>query len=266
MPRRTANHPLLERHDPTGVERFACTWSDYQTQYHAHPEYQITLTIEGRGHLSYMGGQAAIPKGCLVILHPGEPHILANADHHEPWMLRSLHIPPHWLEKTSPLLLQPSPILADTTLLRSFDDVWGGFVGQRMEAALARMATVLQDRPGLEPSSRSRSDMVRKCLDILANKLERTVSASELAKSVGSTTAQVRHAVTKATGLPPNTWHLQRRIAEAKHRMAKGGAIAVIALELGFADQAHFTRHFTRLVGVSPSRYAAGVRSRSDSA
>ena len=262
MPRRSHQVAQLERHDLTGVERFAGTWTGHQTQHHAHPEYQITLTMAGRGHLTYLGGRAVIPAGCLVILHPGEPHILGTADRTSPWSLRSLHIPPHWFEANGPLLVQPVPLVVDPSLERGFDDVWQGFAGQDMAAALTRLARLLRARPGLEPDARPRSDLVRRCLEVLAAQLDRPMSMIDLAQSVGATTAQVRRAVTQATGLPPLTWHLQRRIGEAKHLLAKGGAIVAIAGATGFADQAHFTRHFTRLVGVSPARYAAGVQTR----
>jgi transcriptional regulator GlxA family with amidase domain len=36
--------------------------------------------------------------------------------------------------------------------------------------------------------------------------------------------------------------------------------VAEVALATGFSDQAHFTRHFTVLVGVSPAKYAATRR------
>jgi AraC-like DNA-binding protein len=33
-------------------------------------------------------------------------------------------------------------------------------------------------------------------------------------------------------------------------------SISDIAVELGFYDQSHFTRHFTRIVGTTPGRFA----------
>ncbi len=257
---------LLQRHDETGVERFAARWRGHHTQHHAHPEYQITLSVAGAGRFTYLGGEARVPAGCIAIFHPGEPHAIGNAERGHTWEVRSLHVPPAWLERAGRPLLAPAPVLADAELLGAFDAVWCAFdAGEAViESALLRLSSVLAARPGLEPTRPPSSELVRRCLAHLAAHLDRPMSSSELAGAVGASPARIRRAVTAATGLPPLAWHVQRRIQESKHRLARGDGIAATALATGFADQAHFTRHFTRLVGVSPSRYAAGVRGRDD--
>jgi AraC-like DNA-binding protein len=257
-----------ERDEATGVERFATTWCDHRTQQHAHPEYQITITDAGGGRYDYLGGRAVIPPGCLALFHPGEPHVLATAERAVPWRVRSLHIPPRWLEAAGMPLLQPAPLTGDGGLGAAVAAVWDavGDARRDLRAELRRLAAMLRARPGLEPGARPRSALVRICLDHLAATPGRPVSCAELARLARSTVAQVRRALGAATGLPPHAWHLQRRIEEAKHRLASGAPIVDTALAMGFADQAHFTRHFTRLVGVSPARYVAGVRPADDRA
>jgi AraC-like DNA-binding protein len=39
-----------------------------------------------------------------------------------------------------------------------------------------------------------------------------------------------------------------------------GMPLVEVALHTGFADQSHLTRHFTRVIGVSPGRYRHSVR------
>jgi AraC-like DNA-binding protein len=77
-----------------------------------------------------------------------------------------------------------------------------------------------------------------------------------------------RHAVSERTlqrlfrryvGVGPK-WVLQRaRLHDAVDRIDSGRVsdLAALALELGWFDQAHFTRDFTALVGQSPAAYAA---------
>jgi AraC-like DNA-binding protein len=77
-----------------------------------------------------------------------------------------------------------------------------------------------------------------------------------------------RHALSRRTlqrlfrryvGVGPK-WVLQRaRLHDAVDRIDTGRAtdLATLALELGWFDQAHFTRDFTALVGQSPAAYAA---------
>jgi AraC family transcriptional regulator len=49
---------------------------------------------------------------------------------------------------------------------------------------------------------------------------------------------------------------LRRRISVgAEMLLANNESISAIALELGFADQSHFTMHFKRVHGVGPAGY-----------
>jgi len=59
-----------------------------------------------------------------------------------------------------------------------------------------------------------------------------------------------------STGLAPHQWLLQARVAKAKQLMLEGDSpLAQIAIDVGFADQAHFTRTFGRAVGESPGTW-----------
>ncbi len=61
-----------------------------------------------------------------------------------------------------------------------------------------------------------------------------------------------------AVGISPK-WMIQRyRLHAALLELERGGrALTWLAQELGYADQAHFTRDFKALTGLTPSRYAA---------
>ena len=64
-----------------------------------------------------------------------------------------------------------------------------------------------------------------------------------------------------AFGLPPHRYLTGRRIEAARGRLLAGQPIADVAAAVGFHDQAHLHRHFTRLVGTTPARFA-GHRAR----
>jgi AraC-like DNA-binding protein len=65
-------------------------------------------------------------------------------------------------------------------------------------------------------------------------------------------------AFTQAHGLPPHRYLTGRRIDQARRLLLAGHRPAEVAVELGFHDQAHLTRHFVRHIGTSPARFAAG--------
>ncbi len=53
---------------------------------------------------------------------------------------------------------------------------------------------------------------------------------------------------------PPDHWRLLGRARRAAGRLSGAAALAEIAAECGFADQAHMTREFVRWFGTSPER------------
>jgi len=56
--------------------------------------------------------------------------------------------------------------------------------------------------------------------------------------------------------MPPHAYLNQVRLAKAKRLITEGMPLAIVAVEVGFADQSHFTRHFLKTYGVTPSEYA----------
>ena len=59
--------------------------------------------------------------------------------------------------------------------------------------------------------------------------------------------------------MPPYAWLAQHRVARARLLLDRGHRPAEAAALAGFADQAHLTRWFRRVVGVTPGAYAASV-------
>jgi AraC-like DNA-binding protein len=63
---------------------------------------------------------------------------------------------------------------------------------------------------------------------------------------------------TRAYGLPPHLYLTGRRVELARRLLLAGEPPAQVATQAGFYDQAHLTRHFRRMVGTTPGRYASG--------
>jgi AraC-like DNA-binding protein len=63
-------------------------------------------------------------------------------------------------------------------------------------------------------------------------------------------------------GVPPYAWLAQYRVARARALLDRGHRPAQAAALAGFADQAHLTRWFRRVVGVTPGTYCNSVQDR----
>jgi AraC family transcriptional regulator len=61
----------------------------------------------------------------------------------------------------------------------------------------------------------------------------------------------------KATGLPPHQYVILRRVERARQLLQAGTdlSLAEVAAHAGFSDQSQFSRHFKRLVGVTPGQF-----------
>jgi AraC-like DNA-binding protein len=59
-----------------------------------------------------------------------------------------------------------------------------------------------------------------------------------------------------STGLPPHQWLLRQRVKTAKQLLTvRNLPLSDIAISAGFANQSHFTRVFSSMVGSSPGAW-----------
>lgn len=86
--------------------------------------------------------------------------------------------------------------------------------------------------------------------------LARRITVDELANIARLSVFQLSRAFRRDYETTPYRLVLEIRIRHATYMLGAGASIAETALRAGFADQSHFTRHFKRKTGVTPSKYA----------
>jgi AraC-like DNA-binding protein len=67
-------------------------------------------------------------------------------------------------------------------------------------------------------------------------------------------------AFTRAYGVSPREYQMQRRLALARTLVEAGEALSSVAYDTGFADQSHLTRRFKQAFGMTPGAYARQAR------
>ncbi len=82
---------------------------------------------------------------------------------------------------------------------------------------------------------------------------------TDLTVRLGMTERSLQRLCAKRVGLSPKWLIQRRRLQDAAGRLAEVDrpALADIAAELGYADQAHFTRDFHAVTGLTPSTYSS---------
>jgi AraC-like DNA-binding protein len=84
------------------------------------------------------------------------------------------------------------------------------------------------------------------------------VRVEKLAAESGHSVRQLQRRFADHVGVSPKTVIRRYRLYDAAERVRDGQAVrwSAVATELGYSDQAHLIRDFTRAFGVSPERYA----------
>ncbi|WP_255542305.1 helix-turn-helix domain-containing protein [Azospirillum sp. INR13] len=81
------------------------------------------------------------------------------------------------------------------------------------------------------------------------------VGLDELSAAAGVDRFRLNRAFRAAFGLSPHAYLVRLRLRAARRRLADGEAPALVAAEVGFADQSHLGRWFRRAYGMTPAAY-----------
>ncbi|WP_206507256.1 AraC family transcriptional regulator [Streptomyces chrestomyceticus] len=99
---------------------------------------------------------------------------------------------------------------------------------------------------------------------LLEARLTAPPTLEQLARELGTGPFALLRAFKNAYGMPPHAWLTNARVRRARRLLEAGSAPAEAAVAVGFTDQPHLNRHFTRIVGVPPGAYrrerAGGAR------
>jgi AraC family transcriptional regulator len=107
---------------------------------------------------------------------------------------------------------------------------------------------------GLTPST------LRRCIDFVQANLSESIHLEDLAREAGMSSSHLIRSFRQSTGKSPYQYILDLRTKRAKSMMRdRRLGLTEIALSSGFANQHHLSRIFKKVVGVTPSRYRAGL-------
>jgi AraC-like DNA-binding protein len=126
---------------------------------------------------------------------------------------------------------------------------------------LALTAHVAQTYGGLRPDAKpARGGLApwqaRRACEMLESDLGGKISLERIAADFDLSVSHFSRAFRVSTGLPPHQWLLRQRVDTAKQLMSvRDLPLSEIAISAGFANQSHFTRVFSSVVGVSPAAW-----------
>ncbi len=94
-------------------------------------------------------------------------------------------------------------------------------------------------------------------IDYIQDNLTQDISLEAIANELGISRYYFCRLFKKSTGVSPHQYVIQCRIDRAKKLLSqKHKNIADVALQVGFTNQSHFSKHFKRIVGITPKKFS----------
>lgn len=147
----------------------------------------------------------------------------------------------------------PLRYLVDASLAKSARGRVASFQEAVSPAIVARLREL--DRSPRPPQTpRLPPAALARVIEYLEVHLANDVSVEELAKVAGLSASHFSALFRNATGEPPHRYHTRLRVQRARRLIESGVSASEAALQVGFFDQSHLTRHMRRLLGTSPGK------------
>jgi AraC-like DNA-binding protein len=126
----------------------------------------------------------------------------------------------------------------------------------RLSLIRERLRGHLRSGDPAPPSDVRDRRIARQLRGLLDARIQPGITLAEAAELLHSHPTHLVRAFSREYGLPPHLYLTGRRVELARRHLLAGTPAGAAAVLAGFYDQAHLTRHFKRMLGVSPGRYA----------
>ncbi|MFG3101463.1 AraC family transcriptional regulator [Streptomyces sp. NPDC048182] len=251
---------------PGVVEVFHARFTEYAYPMHVHDAWTLLIVDDGAVRYDLDRHEHGTPGDTVTLLPPHVPH---NGSPATPGGFRKRVV---YLDDTrlGADLIGPAvdgPDLRDPVLRRRVAQLHAALarpgddleaesrltlIGERLRTHLTAAAPGTPQRPAADPA------LARRLRELLDARVVEGLGLADAAGLLGAHPAHLVRAFSAAYGIAPHQYLMSRRVDRARRLLLGGAAPAEVAGATGFYDQAHLTRHFRRLVGVTPGRYRAG--------
>jgi AraC-like DNA-binding protein len=235
-----------------------------------HESYVVCVCAQASADWRYRGRTQQLRDACYMLMEPGETHV--NVVVPRPQTYKVLRISGAVIEQLADELRVPrTPHFALTqdgnpAIIRAFEQLATAVsadstVLEQQSRFASCLRLVLENcseraRPSTIRDSSTQRAPVERAKMYLRERFSAPVSLNELAKAAGLSRFHLLRSFAKQVGMPPHTYQVRLRVERACLLMQAGVAPSNAATAAGFADQSHFTRHFRKVMDITPGRYA----------
>jgi AraC-like DNA-binding protein len=255
------------------MECMSATFVTHQFAPHAHDTFSIGAIESGCQIARIRGAREFTGPGALYLLNPGEIHDGAPGGG-EGYRYRMIYpdiaLFRDILEDVTGRTFHGTPafsrqLLTDTGLASAFQHAHGlmeaGSDRLAEEESMYRVLSEMFARYGniiVAPPAGDDPAGLRRARDYLCAHFCEEIGLADLAAIAGLSRAHLIRAFRRRYFITPHAFQTDLRIRHARRLLRDGVAPSDVANRCGFADQAHFTRHFKARTGVTPAIYRKG--------
>lgn len=254
-----------------GIDLMSARFVRHSFAPHSHDELMIGVIHAGVKAFRRGRSRELAAPGSLLVVNPGEMHT-GEREHGPELAYAALYVPAAALATISPGLegacsIVRQPVLDDQDVWRclalAHRLVMTGDDAIAAEEAMVWGVSLLFRRYGTSRLVHSEAGCpraVNRAMAFLQASACDHVSLEDAARAAGIGLFHLIRLFTRHLGLTPHAYLTQIRIAKSRQLLRLGEPVAQVALEVGFADQAHFTKRFKQFTGTTPAHYAKSMQ------
>jgi AraC-like DNA-binding protein len=237
---------------------------------HFHERYAFSTAEIASADFRYRGKEGTCRDGTTMILEPGEFH--RNLAVPQPQNFRVLFVDPVLFDTAgresglsatahfrSALVADPHLMPAIYRLCAAVEAEETILEQQSRLAVCLRIALRHAEQPlPMVPAGRGEG-VIERVKTYIHDRFNEPVTLNELTAVSGLSPFHLVRSFTKHVGLPPHAYQIHVRVGRGQSLLRAGATLAETASHVGFADQSHFTRHFKRIMKITPGTYARAI-------
>jgi AraC family transcriptional regulator len=106
-----------------------------------------------------------------------------------------------------------------------------------------------------EPRGKLPNAVLERVRELVQVQLGEDLSLTDIAAQVGVSPFHLTRLFKRSSGMSLHQYIIAQRVAAAQHLLLHSTMpLKQVAAQVGFADQSHLTRHFRRMLGVTPAQ------------
>ena len=257
-----------------GVELYRAHIVRYAFDPHTHEAFGLGAIESGVERFRYRGGEHLAPADTLVLMNPDELHT-GRAETEQGWRYRMVYLDAELLEDVSgergwwfaqPTVHDPQ---CARQVSRSLAAMWDASDALASDSALFELLQSLRPHahigtPRAATMGTGADAALGRARSLMQDEFASGLTLERLATEAGLSPFHFLRRFKQRYHATPHQMLMALRLFRAKQQLAAGGRPADVAAAVGLVDQAHLTRRFARMYGVTPARYQAQLRTRPD--